>query len=186
MKNMLKEKEPVKIKKTMDYRVLYRDAISEVREYPPAKRTIFFEHSINAKVKEKYFVQMPYMIFVQKDYRLFLGMAKAPIQSVNDDVYFPTMANIYAGQRICLSYARNIGARDYNTKKGAIEPMIDYFWQSKSDVRQNWTGRLAVTENFGSYEAWEKMNLEEVCKNLKFRPIALKKLAGREFVLGKT
>jgi len=146
----------------------------EVREYAPSKRTLLFvTPRSKAKVQPSYFVNFPYVIFVRKKNELLMAIAKHPIQSDNDVVYFPTVGNVYANMKVCLANSAMRGAPNFS-----FDLMVEYFWSSPADLNGNWTGRKAIAENFGSCGEWEKMDVEEVLDRIEYRPIHLRKLVG--------
>jgi len=162
----------------------------EVRQYPPCPRTLLFSSPVHAtgvkwgKRKNQFFVQMPSFVFIKKRPHLALAVAKKPIESDKDEVYFPPVSNVYANHRICFAYmgssVRKVLGLD---KLPAFDQRVNYFWNAAADNSAKWTGRKAVEENFGSLYNWEKMDLDEVLKKLKFRPVTMRKLVGRSFKL---
>ena len=160
------------------------DLSCEVRQYPPSARTLIYYNYVSAKGikwnkrKKRFFVQMPSMVFIKRNH-FMLAVAKKLIESEKDEVYFPPVSNVYSNHSICLAY---MGEKD---GLAPFDQRVNYFWNAAADMNTVWTGRKAIEHNFGSLYDWEEMSLDEVVDNLKFRPITLKKLAGRSFKLGE-
>jgi len=162
----------------------------EVREYPPSPRTILFYKKVGERGmpfrdrKSSFFVQMPWVVFIKKPMRRVLAaVAKKPIESENDEVYFPPIANVYANHNLCLAFM-NRQDREW-FEMSPFDEVIYYFWNAQSDLSDVWTGRKAIAHNFGSVYNWEKMDLDEVIEKISFRPISIKKLVSRFFKLGE-
>lgn len=119
-----------------------------VREYRPARRTIVY----NGRDK---LIQTPYMIFALFGGSLYVAVAKAPIQSLDDYVYFCPFGNTWhrsprddygpAWGRVCGSHGSNMDAA------------VQMYWQTEFNADLSW-GQKVRERTFGSYRYWAEIS----------------------------
>jgi len=119
-----------------------------VREYRPARRTIVY------KGRDK-LIQTPYMIFALFGGSLYVAVAKAPIKSLDDRVYFCPFGNTWhesprdydgpAWGRVCGSHGLNIDAA------------VQMYWQTEFNADLSW-GQKVRERTFGSYRYWGEIS----------------------------
>jgi len=159
-----------------EYRLLYEGRFNkeptEVREYPPAKRTIMIREgkrpgkARDGTIDKCRTVQFPYIVVAfqyngGRGYRMKLFFAKEPVTKKSSSVYFPYISNVYEDGRICLTLPNN----DFD--KG-----FQSFWQSLFVPTELSYGPDLLKTTFKkktfeeAMDVWEKTDLDGVMDTL--------------------
>jgi hypothetical protein len=157
---------------------------SEVREYPPCRRTILMrfyktvrnDMPVDLVYEKRYTLWFPYQIFALKNNHLYVGFSSKQNEK-NTTLVFPPFPNIYCDFRVCLG----------NTLVSDMDSCISSFWQSEfneivryiSCPNAAWEGTTYLLRHFFGdnarmqstdpiplaaqcYNLWSQMTLEEV------------------------
>lgn len=156
-------------------RVLCKGKGLEIREYPPRKRNIqvYFGSRIRRSTEEEsryewVKLQFPYMLFAQlvstdsdspkHNSYLCLVFSPDPIYFWEQKVYSTPLPNCY------FNHANTICLGNCFDGTATLDGLIDCFWQT-TFTGTSGDGRIFL-DRMGGIEAWEKMSLLDVRKEL--------------------
>jgi hypothetical protein len=142
------------------YRILQKTRDTEIRKYPPIKRTVEI-------MGRSYYLQFPSLVF-SWDGHLSVWFAKES----DDEVYEVPLPNI-EGQDgyICLDH-------DGRQPKD-MDDAIAWFWMNEFN---DWLGsEECFRKTFGRFHSWAKLSLEQVYQKLQ-KPIPMKSILEGEYV----
>jgi hypothetical protein len=183
------------LKKEKEHRVLFKGKLAEhwsgdgatdtwveIREYPPMKRTINYEHEY--RCSNPYRIQFPYQIFIfvttdyykkRKNYyenyygcvATYFAFAKDSIKNKESEVYFPALPNTEKNFSVCLGDLMEAYEYDENLPTPTPDEIVDYYWNSTFTVSLS-NDLFTLKQYFGSFSRWEELSLKQVNENLKW------------------
>lgn len=136
-------------------REIYRDAKMHVVEYEPQVRVCKFHLYGQATMR---YLSMPYMQFTRylgaQGMSLHVSFTNKPLQSIQDDVYFVPLPNVwYPSGQVCLMSCPN----------GQFETVMKNFWNTRYLDCEDWYCFPVIEKEtpMKSFQKWERMSADD-------------------------